>query len=651
MNVNIKGASKSSGLDATKANPNYLMDKGTENTVLQNMQNLADKINNPLRTLTEGMKDVQAWTQYNKSPAFEQREAAATNDRRALYDIAQQQASIQASQQQAAATRDRINAMRGIGPGGKPIAGGAPGVGAQGSRLPDYVNEGLNLMDPYAVGNQQALIDNYAKENINKSVALRNDPKAYEMITIPIPGYGEVELNAYEARKWNDTKELPSRFTDYKMPSVSGMKAEMAASGPNADAARAAQRESGNNPNIGYHDLTKGTAYGTYGITDAAYKDVQNSVPEFKGRPITSLNQDEQTQAFNTYRKLTTDRFSQLQVPPTKQNLDLGSFLGPDGAARYLKDGTVSQEAAASNGGEAKTKQIANAILIGQQVYASGATSGNTQDIPGLIKDPVSKADYAANRKTREEFNKANLDIAKHEGVTSGTESAKEYGKMKNLAEQADNLSIPTATTVLEIAKDPTRNKVMGYLHGIDGKATAAFTAFKLLRPSMKEDQAEEMFIANTFGPQALTDYQTLKTAETKLGIAFAADVFSGSRNMGIGMEKLAQNAKGIGTNLTPEMNAKHAQLIIDAANFQKNKAAMFKDWAPSHGGKMASFFEFESSPKYVEFRDKQKDIFLNTYKGLVKPVGANESSSSGSISKSKAQQEIDRRNSLKENK
>jgi hypothetical protein len=132
MNVNIKGASKNSGLDATKANPNYLMDKGTENTVLQNMQNLADKINNPLRILTEGMKDVQAWTQYNKSPAFEQREAAATNDRRALYDIAQQQASIQASQQQAAATRDRINAMRGIGPGGKPIAGGAPGVGAQG---------------------------------------------------------------------------------------------------------------------------------------------------------------------------------------------------------------------------------------------------------------------------------------------------------------------------------------------------------------------------------------------------------------------------------------------------------------------------------------------------------------------------------------
>jgi hypothetical protein len=644
MNVNVKGASKSGGLDATKANPNYLMDKQTENTVLQNMQNLANKINNPMRTFNEGMKDVQAWTQYNKSPAFEQREAAAANDRRALYDIAQQQASIQASQQQAAATRDRINAMRGIGPGASGAPGSTTGAGAQGSRLPSFVNEGLDLMDPYAVGNQQALIDHYAKENINRSVALRNDPNAFKYdvsVTVPELGNREVDLNTMEARDYYDNKKLPSRFDSLlqnKVPSVPGMKAEIAASGPNADAARAAQRESSNNPNIGYHDLAKGTAYGTYGITDAAYKDVQNVIPEFKGRPITSLKPDEQTQAFNTYRKLTTDRFGQLQVPPTKQNLDLGHFLGPDGAARFLRDGTVSPEAAAANGGEAKAKQIASNILIGNQVFTSGARSGATtnQNIPGLIENPLGKKDQEYNRKLTEDFNKANLEVGKHRAVTAGTEAGKSYAKMQELVETADSLSIPTAEAVLEIAKDPKRSHVLAYLHGGDKVATALHTIDKRLNPNKTPAELEEQYISNKFGQQALEDYRIVKNASDKLGIAYAADVFKGAR-MGIGLEKMAQNAKGIGTDLPAAVNAKNAQLIIDAANFQKDKSKMYDTWAKSHGGAMADFHEFESTPEYLKFRDDAKNNFIQTYKGLVKP-------DTGTSGSSKAQQELDKR-------
>jgi hypothetical protein len=63
--------------------------------------------------------------------------------------------------------------------------------------------------------------------------------------------------------------------------------------------------------------------------------------------------------------------------------------------------------------------------------------------------------------------------------------------------------------------------------------------------------------------------------------------------------------------------------LIRDAAQFQEDKNEMFDKWAPSHGGKMADFDEFEASPEYKAFSKKAEQHFLDTYKGIVKPLRA----------------------------
>jgi len=176
MNVNVKGTSKSGALDVTKANPNRLMDKDTESNVLQNMQNLADKINNPLRILTEGMKDVQAWTQYNKSPAFSQREDAANADRKALYDIAQQQAAIKTAQAQASAAKKRIDSMMGSG---KTSGAGGTNTGIS-SALPANVIAALMAVDPSDIASQQAIIDNYYKTDVTEATKMGYNPAAYK---------------------------------------------------------------------------------------------------------------------------------------------------------------------------------------------------------------------------------------------------------------------------------------------------------------------------------------------------------------------------------------------------------------------------------------------------------------------------------------
>jgi len=131
--------------------------------------------------------------------------------------------------------------------------------------------------------------------------------------------------------------------------------------------------ESGNNPNIGYHDLSKGTAYGTYGLTNAAYTDIQKMDPIFQNRPITSLTPAEQTRANEDYKTILQQQLQTYGVDPSEDHIRLAHFLGAKGAADYLKTGAVSPAAAAANGGVDRVQAIAQGRLAGTTAPASGA--------------------------------------------------------------------------------------------------------------------------------------------------------------------------------------------------------------------------------------------------------------------------------------
>ena len=192
--------------------------------------------------------------------------------------------------------------------------------------------------------------------------------------------------------------------------------------------------------------------------------------------------------------------------------------------------------------------------------------------------------------------------------------------KMRELAESARTTK-PTAQTVIDIAENPRLNKVMGFAHGTDSIATGLTTVGDFI-PGVGADKTEKALYSNYLNDTERKAYKDVQSASQKLGIDFAADVFKGAR-MGIGLEKMAMGAKGIGTEMPAAVNRQNAALIRDAADFQQQKNEMFEKWAEKNGGEFADFNKFEVSPEYLAFSKKAEQHFLNTYKGIVKPLTA----------------------------
>lgn len=132
------------------------------------------------------------------------------------------------------------------------------------------------------------------------------------------------------------------------------------------------QQESGNRPNIGYHNQKLGTAYGPYGITAGAWADARRANPNLP-EDITKATPEQMTAAQNTVTANNAKYLQSFGVDVTPQTLAAAHFLGAKGLADYLKDGTISKAAAAANGGEENVRRIVQQRLGGQAAPASGA--------------------------------------------------------------------------------------------------------------------------------------------------------------------------------------------------------------------------------------------------------------------------------------
>ena len=124
-----------------------------------------------------------------------------------------------------------------------------------------------------------------------------------------------------------------------------------------------AQQESGANPNIGYHDPNKRSAYGTYGITAQSYQDFQAANPAFAVKDITSLSPEEQRAANDVLKAQYAQQLTAKGVDPTEANLRLAHLLGAGGAHQYLTQGTFNQAAMDANGGPEQLQKIAQQRL------------------------------------------------------------------------------------------------------------------------------------------------------------------------------------------------------------------------------------------------------------------------------------------------
>jgi len=155
------------------------------------------------------------------------------------------------------------------------------------------------------------------------------------------------------------------------------------------------QQESGGRRDIGYHfqpnaqGQRQSSAFGPYGITEAAYRDIAKQDPSL-AKPITEWTQEEHDRGYTTLVGRNQKRLTQLGVEPTGGALQLSHLLGPDGAARFLKTGEVSEQAAAANGGAERLKQIASGRFAGGASASSGAAQAQTAPQPQQQMGPIS---------------------------------------------------------------------------------------------------------------------------------------------------------------------------------------------------------------------------------------------------------------------
>ena len=155
----------------------------------------------------------------------------------------------------------------------------------------------------------------------------------------------------------------------------------------NAYNASIAQAESGNRPDIGFHDRAKSTAFGAFGITAPAYQDARRKDPSLP-EDITKANADQQTRAHNIITDNNAKYLQQRGVEPTPGVLAAAHFTGAGGLHKFLTQTDeqgrpfISPQAQAANGGYDKARAIIEGRLNGQAVPSSGAVSRPPQAQP-----------------------------------------------------------------------------------------------------------------------------------------------------------------------------------------------------------------------------------------------------------------------------
>jgi hypothetical protein len=196
------------------------------------------------------------------------------------------------------------------------------------------------------------------------------------------------------------------------------------------------------------------------------------------------------------------------------------------------------------------------------------------------------------------------MAVAETEKKKAAEKTGEREANMLDLAGKA-NETMRAADTVTNIANQYP--EVQGIGKGLDTRSAAA-GAIGMFAPRMNQKEAEEFVANKTLSKDQLSKRDMLDAASKQLGIDYAANAFKGSR-MGVGLEKMAVDAKGVGTQYTSETNKANAAVIKEAAKFNQNKLDLWKDFKKQYGDDV-SFQKFEESPEYRQLEEQtQKNL------------------------------------------
>jgi hypothetical protein len=472
-----------------------------------------------------------------------------------------------------------------------------------------------------------------------------------------------LDLTTNEFREYQNTRKLPSRYSEYQDqikttgPSTTAISAGVpsVATGNqpkylNTSAAQTANKL-GNTAGEFTDDELNRLASTESGKDPFALNKDTKAMGRYQFMPETVQSLHQRGISFNPFdekqsREVARSELNRLTKELGSKELALAAYGGfrDKDPTKYIS-GILTTAPTATNKTIAPAQNVSLPSQRAELTIAKTAPAGNA-DLPYPV--PRNAAEVNANQKFIEERGKKSLEIASKGPEKASTEAGTRQAQMFKLNEDADD-AIKAADQVIAASKNFPETVGLG--KGFTG-ANIATTAISAL-PKMDQNKAEDRyasFILTKPGQQAARDQ--VDTASKQLGISFAADVFKGAR-LGIGLENMAAGAKGVSVHNLAENNLINATIIKEAALFNKARTQLFKNWAESNGGKMADFEKFETSPQYIELKEQtQKRIvdslpnYLKLTKDGLEEVNPTKKSSSENL----ARAEQERRRKSKEN-
>ena len=593
VTANVKGAPFSVG--KTNLDPTQTAE------LLANMQEMIAQKTGGFNQFMSGLKDAAAWAVPGiggqKQLALSSRDEAKRTEMQDVFNMRSQMATLKSAQAQAEADAKRAQSFLSGGAGG---AGGAQ-AGTFESLPPEEQQRILNARP----SEQYAMIQDALKRQGEARLKGTFEAAGNKQEIYFVPGVGNVPMTPNQFRDLPpEVKTKIQRATIDRFGGLPGAAAGAPQVRPQGNAADIAQ-------GLGIPVVS---GYRSPEKQQELYTASQQ--PGYSGPPVAKPG-GSQHQRGNAI-----DVDSRKLTPQMKQTLIDNGFVQPlpktdpnHWELAGARETTKPSYQVAGTAPVAPPKQIQTPV-IPQAPGARGLKMPNPGDYnsPDEYKAALKQYEEGEAQRRTIETKQAETDI--NTRAKSGEEISKKSGDMifgiVNEARKAPEV-IKTAERVISHAM--TKPSEFGYGYQQENPVLAGAANIPGVG-AIVEKAAPALFGAKG-EPARRTQTDT---DANKLGLDFASQMFSGTgARLGVGLEQMAANAKGVGTQFPASTNALNANLVKVAAEKAQDIAKLWDKWSGPNGGVNADANKFVQTPEYQALEKRWDDRLIEFDKELAK--------------------------------
>ena len=206
-------------------------------------------------------------------------------------------------------------------------------------------------------------------------------------------------------------------------------------------------------------------------------------------------------------------------------------------------------------------------------------------------------------------------DRIAHETEASGTAAAKREAELMERGDKA-RATAAKAQELIDIANDPKRNRIFALTE--TNSAARTFKNIGEFIPGVGGEKAKRVIESMSLTNQEKADLALVDSHSKQIGLEAAASMVASS-HLGVGVEKLALGAKGVGPDVPWQNNVRQGKMIRDLANAVAEEKDLWIDYKKNNP--KLNFSDFERSAELAALTKKNRANLLNNYRGIIVPA------------------------------